>query len=185
MSQVLKLEQFCLTDISMTLPAPERKNINRAGNSEFTFNVARNNQNPCLYKLDIIVDVGPPFKKGVPVSPKVHVVASGIFSFPEDMDENKRQWLLRYNGGMILYGVLRGQISIISSAFPTGVLVLPSFDMKEAIMKIESERSAKASASSLDAASKAKPVFSARSGSKARPKAKSTTRRKKPTERKA
>lgn len=54
--------------------------------------------------------------------------------------------LVLYNGSLILYGLLRGQIAAITGAFPTGKFMLPSVNMQQVIQNsVEKELAVAAS----------------------------------------
>jgi len=64
-------------------------------------------------------------------------VIDGFFSFPEGTSEEDMQYLVRVNGATILYGILRGQVAMISGSFPTGKLNLPAIVMHDVLPEID------------------------------------------------
>ncbi len=65
----------------------------------------------------------------------------GIFECPPDIDKGKIEYLVRYNGLTILYGILRGQLSTFTGSFPAGRFILPTIDMRKVIEEVEAAKS--------------------------------------------
>jgi preprotein translocase subunit SecB len=66
---------------------------------------------------------------------EAHIV--GYFSFPASVSEDDREYLIRVNGGAILYGILRGHIASLTGLHPAGPLMLPTVMMHDIVMDIE------------------------------------------------
>ena len=79
---------------------------------------------------------------------KLEVHAVGEFRVPDGLDDGKKDYLVRYNGGMILYGMVRGQVAMATGAFPCGSLLLPTLYWQATVKEIESKRSAQDTAGS-------------------------------------
>lgn len=172
MGDVLQLENFFLTRLEIRLQAPLANEMDRDGEMELGYDVGRHKDQPNRYRLAFRIRMNPAYKKGNPDMPEVAAEIVGIFLFPENMPEDKREWLVRYNGGLMLYGLLRGQLATLSGAFPTGKIMLPSIDMKETILEFE-KRGSKAAATQAGKQLEVKP--------KALKKGASTTTKKKTT----
>lgn len=68
-------------------------------------------------------------KEGV-LGPIIEAEIVGLIRCPEELPEERRAYMALYNGAVILYGLLRGQVAASTGAFPGGVVKLPSVDMK-------------------------------------------------------
>ncbi|MCC5875329.1 MAG: hypothetical protein JJU11_03820 [Candidatus Sumerlaeia bacterium] len=97
-------------------------------------------ENPLLFKVELGVRYHPDYQEGLPDGPCIEAKIVGVFSCPEEMEEAKRFPMVRYNGSLILYGLLRGQVATVTGSFPTGKLTLPSFNMME-VLKMNDDRS--------------------------------------------
>ncbi len=64
---------------------------------------------------------------------KGKIVILGQFSFPENTSEEEKMELLLLNGNSILYGALRGVFANITGTFHTGVIHLPTFNIKQLV----------------------------------------------------
>lgn len=103
------------------------------------YHVWANDDNERLFKLQLMLKIEPveDISRGYVIDCKI----TGIFVFPEETDRAKRPLILRMNGTAILFGVLRGQIASLTGMFEGGVLSLPTINMKDAVNKIEEEKS--------------------------------------------
>jgi len=66
----------------------------------------------------------------------------GIFRFPESIAEEEMQKIIRFNGTVILYGILRGEIAAITGSFPGGKFNLPTVNMVNIVKKVENRKKA-------------------------------------------
>jgi hypothetical protein len=90
-------------------------------------------ENLLLFRLRLLVKLWP--DKGLS-GYKVDTIIEGFFKFPESFSDEERNYLIAVNGGTILYGILRGQLSMISGSFPQGKFVLPTVYMDEVVKNI-------------------------------------------------
>ena len=81
----------------------------------------------------------------------------GLFDFPESMEEQQMQALVRINGGTILYGILRGQIAAFTGSFPGGKLSLPAVYMQDIVAGVEKRKQAQQKKKRPVSREKAKP----------------------------
>ena len=47
------------------------------------------------------------------------------------------QYLIRYNGCAILYGILRGMLATMTGTFPEGAIRMPTIMVDEIVKKVE------------------------------------------------
>ncbi|MBX7244062.1 MAG: hypothetical protein K1X53_01105 [Candidatus Sumerlaeaceae bacterium] len=91
-----------------------------------------NRENRNQYRVTMRVTVHQPFKNDSPDGPKIDAEIRGYFECPDNMPDNERSGAVSLNGTLILYGILRGQLSLIAPAFSvSNVFTLPSFDVHE------------------------------------------------------
>lgn len=67
----------------------------------------------------------------------------GFFQLTAAIAEGKEEMTLRLNGFSILYGILRGILSMATGVFEGGVFALPSIMPQDVVKDVESKRSAK------------------------------------------
>ena len=143
MSDVLQLVNFRLvrlridSDLGVVLPA------NPDFHQETGYDVMVNKEDPDSFLMVLRVS-------GFLSSPgasedagtKLEVQAAGEFRVPQGLDAARKDYLVRLNGGMILYGMVRGQVAMATGAFLCGSLLLPSLDWQATVNEIEARRSA-------------------------------------------
>ena len=75
------------------------------------YDVAQNAEAPDHYRLTFRVKVQEKDVDGRDTGYYVEAHIVGYFSFPASVSEEDREYLIRVNGGTILYGILRGHIA--------------------------------------------------------------------------
>lgn len=131
------------------------------------------------FRLYFAVQVNQRIPKGREAGHLLDTEVFGDFVFPPRIDADKMQHHLCVNGGMILYGILRGQIALLTAAFPGRGLALPCIDMEEVVQQMESADASKKTPA------KKKSVEKRKAGAKKRPVArKKTPSRSRPTTKK-
>ncbi len=139
---VCQLDDFFFTRLSVEWHDPlESVQVNFE--HSFDYDVGQHSTERTRYRLALRMKAAPDTPK--PVGYVVHAEIVGLFRFPDGMEQDKMDFLIRLNGCTILYGILRGQIGNLTSVFPQRKLVLPTFMMKdivEAVEKAKGERRA-------------------------------------------
>lgn len=79
-------------------------------------------------------------QKGMPAGPSYEVHGVAEFETPDGLSPAQQRGLVVLNGGMILYGLIRGQMSLITGALPGGSILLPAVDWKATVDEIEARR---------------------------------------------
>jgi preprotein translocase subunit SecB len=142
MSEVIQLLNFKL--IRMSVDVDPFKNIS----GDLTFNVETGYDvfvgtgDPCLFMMLLRVKGAAFSQDGGNTGPSLEVHAVGEFRVPAGIDDAKKDALVKFNGGMILYGLIRGQLAMVTGAFPFGSLLLPTLDWQATVREIESKKAA-------------------------------------------
>jgi hypothetical protein len=138
-SSSLRLEEFFLTKLNMKYISGDGNPADAIAPYNFSmdYDVARRVDDNRFFKLDFKIKAKP--KKGVS-GLSIDAELFGVFSFPEGTGENEMQYLVRVNGCAILYGLLRGQVAMLSGSFPCGKFNMPTIVMRDRIAAIEKKR---------------------------------------------
>ena len=104
---------------------------------DYDYTVRRNANNSREFSLTFIVRDDPAAQTAHPQAYKLDLRINGFFRFDEGVEEDKMQWLIRYNGGAILFGILRGMMTSLTAAFPEGPIRMPTMMMDEVVRKVE------------------------------------------------
>ena len=101
------------------------------------YDVAQNVEAPDNYRLTFRAKLQEKDADGRDTGYCVEAHIVGYFSFPASVSEEEREYLIRVNGGTILYGILRGHIASLTGLYPAGPLMLPTVMMHDIVMDIE------------------------------------------------
>ncbi len=106
---------------------------------KFTFKYDVKSHKDGKNRFRIVLDFGL-FPTAVLEYYQCHASITGYFTFTEDLDKETMMRLLHLNGLSILYGILRGQLSMISGSFGGNKLNLPTMNIQEILRsKMEME----------------------------------------------
>ena len=133
-----QLEEFFLTTLNLDWQTGECECDGECPYSvDLDYNLARNEENERLFRLQlrVVLQVADNC-----TGLKADAVIDGFFSFPEKAEEDTMQYLVRINGATILYGILRGQIAMVSGSFPTDKVNLPPVVMQDVLPEIDQAR---------------------------------------------
>jgi len=142
MPDILKLEDFQLVQLDVKWQDEEdfegEESVPSDAEFSISYDVLRQKEDSRRFALNMRVQSGPdgPGKAGYTIV----AVMEGFFSFPESVAEDDMQMLVRINGLTILYGILRGQLSMITGVFSGGEFVLPAIYMPDVVTQIESQK---------------------------------------------
>jgi len=138
MAEILQLERFFLIRMNLEckFPETEPEDPERTINHSFRidYKVGRRADDSNRYRLSLLLDIEPE-----EYGWEVHAQLDGFFRTPEQLDQPQKEGLIRVNGGTILYGLLRGQLSAMTGSFPNGPIILPTVNMAEVVRKKEEE----------------------------------------------
>lgn len=138
MAEILQLEHFFLIKMDMECKFPETEPEDPEPTVKHSFRVdykvGRRTDDPNRFRLSLLLDIEPE-----EYGWEVHAQLDGFFRTPEDLDQPKKEGLVRINGGTILYGLLRGQLSAMTGSFPDGPIILPTVNMAEIVRRKEEE----------------------------------------------
>ncbi len=92
------------------------------------------------YIMLLRIKGGAASKKNMPLAPTYEIHAVAEFETPEGLTPSDEKGLVVLNGGMILYGMIRGQVSLITGAFPGGTVLLPAIDWRSKVQEIQEKQ---------------------------------------------
>jgi len=136
MSQpVIHLEEYYLEKILVerTRQATDEITIT----FDHDYKIKRNADNPHEFALTFIVRDNPALKTPHPQVYTLDLRITGFFRFNKGADEDQMQYLIRFNGCTILYGILRGMLATITGTFPEGAIRMPTIMIDEIVKKVE------------------------------------------------
>lgn len=134
----LQLEDFVMTKLHLEWRDPKAKTYSESGIS-FDYDIARHKEHDRRFMMHFRVALAPQkTKKNPDLSGYVlETEIVGLFKFPEDIEKEKMDYLIRVNGATILYGILRGQLATMTGSFAGGRFTLPTVMMQEVVADIE------------------------------------------------
>lgn len=141
MPDILQLNDFTITRLLVDWIAPDVPAANEEPLSAelvIDYDVLRNPDAPYSMALQFRIKLAP--HKGKKIGYIIEAEIVGFFDFPETMSEEQVQYLIRVNGGTILYGILRGQISLFTGSFPGGKFMLPAVYMPDVANEVEERK---------------------------------------------
>ena len=136
---VIHLEDYYLEKvlIERTRPKEEAASDAIAITFDHDYEIKRNANDPREFSLTFIVRDNPAVKTANPQAYKLDLRIIGFFRFDEGIEEKQMQYLIRYNGCAILYGILRGMLATMTGAFPEGAIRMPTIMVDEIVKKVE------------------------------------------------
>lgn len=138
MPDILQLKDFIITRLHVDWQAPENpvEDVEKPEDDLFIdYKVLRNPEEQHSLAFEFRVKITPKSKDTAGYRIESEIV--GFFDFPETMEEKQIQYLIRVNGGTILYGILRGQIALFTGSFPNGKFTLPAILMQDVVKQVE------------------------------------------------
>jgi hypothetical protein len=159
MSEIIKVLRFRLIRLHLEQDPFHEQGINKTFTIGTHYDILSNKENPERYLMTLkAVDVTPAGESET-TTPSFDVTGVAEFEVPAGLSEEQKYKLVAFNGGAILYGLIRGQLSMVSGVFPSGSLLLPTLNWQEVVTEIEKKREGKpAAVSSGSAMQKAKPA---------------------------
>ena len=138
MSDILQLERFFTVKMHVEVVSPDEPPDEGQKLSDHSFNVDyrvyRKPDDPDRYMMSLLLSIEPKTYGW-----KVNAQLDGFFKCPEGLTPSMREGVVRINGGTILYGLLRGQLSAMTGSFFGGPVILPTVNMME-IVKTKEEK---------------------------------------------
>jgi hypothetical protein len=148
MSEIIQVLQFRLTRLHLDQdPFQEWGITPKEFSIETHYDILSNKEAPERYLMILRVQDVTPARQSQDKPPLFDVTGMAEFEVPASLSEEQKYKLVAFNGGSILYGLIRGQLSMVSGAFPSGALLLPTLDWQEVVADIEKKRSAEIAAS--------------------------------------
>ena len=139
--KIFHLDHFFISKMHVEWSNAIPENEKKSSNPWIDYDVLRNEKNPLLFMMRLAVDalyMDKPEKCGYCIKTEI----LGFFSFSEDAKEEEIQYLSHLNGLQILYGILRGQIALVTGSFPMGIYTLPSIYMEDVIREAQERKEA-------------------------------------------
>jgi hypothetical protein len=137
---VCELETFNINKLHVECLNSETDNQFSAMYS-FDYNILCQPDNPRVKKMIAQYSLVPNPDDAKPRCPyAINVEIEGVFSFPEDMPEEKMGYLCRVNGLTILYGILRGELANVTGSFKGGKFILPTVMMQDVVKDVEARK---------------------------------------------
>jgi hypothetical protein len=142
MSEILQLKSFRMVRLAINGHAFFQPTEGGELTIETGYDLLNNNEVPEMFML--ILRVGGEYP-GTPHPLRFDLHIAGEFEVPASVERDARGSLVAYNGGMILYGMLRGQFAMATGSFGMGSILLPTLNWAETIRHVEEKRAASAS----------------------------------------
>lgn len=142
MTKFVQLEDYYVTRLRVDWVEPPSAHEKVEGKINVDYQVQRHESDSLRYRLELKVSVKPASrdqKVGWAVDAHIH----GLFVFPDGLNEETMHNAIRVNGGIILFGILRGQIATVTGTFPPGKFVLPTVPMQSIVALKEKSRQRK------------------------------------------
>lgn len=136
----VQLNEYFFTKLNVEYLNRNTKNKTNNVSINFDYEVGINKDHKELFFLDFKVRIKPKKdESGI----KIDANIEGYFSFPLNTNNDDMQYLVRINGCSILYGLLRGQVAMITGTFPEGKINLPTIVFRDEIINIEKRKKKK------------------------------------------
>lgn len=137
MTEILNLEGFFITKLSAEVIPPKEippEGIHQDVNQQIriTYHVARRADDETRYRMQLCVTLSPE-----EFGWKIDSEIEGYFKCPNSWEISLREGMIRVNGGTILYGLLRGQLSAFTGSFLPGAFLLPTINMNDVVRQAE------------------------------------------------
>ena len=141
MAKRLELKDFFLTKLCVEWdPSDGLHPLDDSGKEEgpvrIEHEIVRRTADQPLYALKLCVQIVPTGKE-THSGYRVDAEIVGLLRFHQGSPEEKVRQILRTNGAVILYGVLRGQIAAFTGSFLAGKFMLPTVNMAEILTGAE------------------------------------------------
>jgi preprotein translocase subunit SecB len=149
----LQLDEFFITRLNVEWLSPP-KSQQVPTDFQFTYDVARHKTDLEKFRLVFYLHTAPSEGKAR-YGYVIDCAIAGLFSFVDRPPEKEMQTLIRINGCTILYGILRGQIALITGSFLGGKFNLPTVMMQDVVKSVEAEKAAARDAKTLTPPGKA------------------------------
>lgn len=139
MTDILQLENFQIIKMQVEIVYPQEQledeeNTIPEHNFGVDYKVFRKTNDEFRYKMSLVVSIEPRN-----FGWKVDSQIDGYFLCPKESTIPEREGIIRINGGTILYGLLRGQLSAFTGSFPNGPFVLPTINMIDVVKAKEEQ----------------------------------------------
>lgn len=133
MSVSIHLDEFILTRLHVDWHgSPEAAAGGTEKEIRVGYNVATKKDDATRFKFDLRVALVPKSAKKK-TGWEIDTAITGFFSFPEGIDAATMDEAVRFNGILILFGILRGLLASATGAFPGGKYCLPALPVQDIV----------------------------------------------------
>ncbi len=139
---LLQLNDFYLTELSVKWYEPEGNvgdNLTISAHHAINFEVLDHREVADEFALNLQFKLLPVDREN-PAGYEISADILGFFTLPDSEKKAEQLGSLVYNGLLILYGILRGEIAAFTGSFPGGKFLLPTVDMRNVISRKAEEK---------------------------------------------
>jgi len=139
MSEIIQLLSFKMTRLNIDQNPFEVCASDRNATQETSLDIRDRNDDPNRFLIILRVHGTCGARKGKPL-PSYDAIGVAEFRTPPDLEREKKAALVAFNGGAILYGLIRGQVSLVTGSFPSGSILLPTLDWQKTLKEIADKK---------------------------------------------
>ena len=140
MSDIIKLQSFKMLRLVLDQDPFDGRTPGSLCRQETGYDIRINKDNPDHFLMILRVKGTLSVPEGKSQPATYEVTGAAEFEVPHDMTADKKRGLVAFNGGSILYGLMRGQVALVTGSFPTGSVLLLTLNWQETVREIESKR---------------------------------------------
>ena len=134
---VCQLDEFHFTRVNVEWHEPQ-ESASLEVSYLFDYDVGRHTTENNRYRL--VFRVKAISETPTPVGYTIECEIVGYFRFPVGTPQENMDFLIRVNGCNILYGIMRGQLAMVTGSFPNRKFVLPTVMMDDVVNGVEKHK---------------------------------------------
>jgi len=142
MAELIQLVGFRLVRLNVQMDPFKGLPENLPLTVETGYDVYTGTDDPCQFMMLLWIKGANTPTEEEQAGPSLEIHALGEFRVPAGLPDDQKDALVKFNGGMILYGLIRGQLAMVTGAFPFGSILLPTLDWQATVQDIETQRAA-------------------------------------------
>lgn len=137
---IIQLNHFKVEHLEIHCPVMGGGEGDQDSGMSIDYEVYENEEHKEASLLQLSIKYTGEVREGVRRTPDVAIQVVGVFRLPGEAGENTREHMVRVNGGMILYGMVRGHLAALTGLLSCGSHILPTVDWLEVVKDVESRR---------------------------------------------